>query len=606
MPDFGAPVADQIQTNPNQYLQTLGGLLGVQQQRQGLQLGQQQLEVGQGEVQQAQQKMQERELLQQAMASGKTPEGMSLRGPDGEIDPVAMAKFANTDLPLTGQAVTQSIIQTQHNRIQLNEAVRGLGQQYRNDVSGIVRSAIGTQEGPQQVSAALDAYAKQNPDAAGAISRAQSLLQHLTPGMPQAARDQALQHLAMEFQPAATTEATQTVQKTPFTGPGGTMEFYQTNPYAPGGVGVQGPAAELGYAPGLATGTDIAGNPYAFNTEQPGRTILVGHGGSVQPGLGGGVPLAPGQAPAPVQPQPAQPAGSQVSPAQQADRDAEARQLMQQEMQSQEQRLMQAQQSGNQAEVQAAQANIGALQRQIQSMGGAAGQQPQGGQPQAQQPSGYEPPTFQPGEQNIIHQNTQTIAQTRLQAANAQTELNVLDHIVSLAKTPGLYLGPGSADVGRLATAVSAIPGMQGAQQYASNYNELAKFMAQNAVRMGKQLGLEGSDSRIDLAMHQNPNAQIGPQAIIGIAEYQQALVRMGVAKADAMDNWLKQPGNTLANEQNFERVWRDNADPRLFEMYGQPSQADALKYAQNHITKGESKELAKKYQVLKSLGALQ
>ena len=594
MPDFGAPVADQIQSNPNQFLQTLGGLMGIAQQRQGLQLGQQQLDVGQSNVQQAQQQMQEREMLQQAMASGKTPDGMALRGPDGEIDPVALAKFANTDLPLTGQGVMQSIIQTQHNRIQLNDAVRGLGQQYRNDISGIVRSAIGTQEDPQQIGAALDAYGKQNPDASGAISRAQALIQHLAPGMPQGVRDQALQHLAMEFQPAATTAGQQQVQNETFTGPGGTLEHYQTNQYAPGGPGVYGQAPTQGYAPSLALGTDAAGNPYALNTEHPGQTILVGHGGQL-PGLGGGAPLAPAQA-ATAAPA-AQGGAAQIPPSLQAQRDAEAARLMQGELAQQQQRLQQATQSGNAQAAEQAKANIEALQVQLQKLAPQA--QPQGSQ------GGYAPPTLQMGEQNVIGQNTKTVNQNRLMAANAQTELNVLDHIVSLAQTPNLYLGPGSGDVAKLATAVSAIPGMSGAQQYASNYNELAKFMAQNAVRMGRQLGLDGSDARVDLAMHQNPNAQIGPQAIIGIAEYQQALVRMGVAKADAMDAWLKTPGNTLANEQEFEKLWRDNADPRLFEMNGQPNQADALKYAQTHITAGERKELAKKYQVLKSLGAL-
>ncbi len=602
MPDFGgAPVADQIQTNPNQYVQTLGNLLGVAQQRQGLQLGQQQLEVGQGQVQQAQQQMAERELLQQAMASGKTPDGTPLRDADGGVDPVALAKFANTDLPLTGQHVMQSIIQTQHNRIQLNEAVRGLGQNYRNDISGIVRSAIGTQEGPQQITDAMSAYAKQNPDAAPAISRAQALLQNLTPGLPQAARDQALQNMAMELQPAATTENTQGINKIPVTGPGGVLEFYQTNPYAPGGVGIQGPPAQQGYSPSLGVTHDAAGNLIYYNNEAPGQAGLLGHGGNAQPGLGGGAPLSPDQ---PQSQSPAQPPGSQIPPALQAERDVEARRLMAQELQTQQANLASAK---TPQEAAAAQANIEALQNEMRTLGGGqGGSTPNAStQPEAPQGGGYQPPVLQMGQQSIIHQNTQTVNQTRLAAANAQTELNVLDHIVSLAQTPNLYLGPGSADVAKLATAVSAIPGMGGATKYATNYNELAKFMAQNAVRMGKQLGLDGSDARIDLAMHQNPNAQIGPQAIIGIAEYQQSLVRMGVAKADAMDNWLKQSGNSLANEQQFEKLWRDNADPRLFEMHGLPDQADALKYAQTHITKAEAKELAKKAQVLRSLGAL-
>lgn len=55
-PDFGAPVAANIQVpDPNKPLQTLSGLMGIQRQKQALQIGQQQLQVGEGDVQQAQQ-----------------------------------------------------------------------------------------------------------------------------------------------------------------------------------------------------------------------------------------------------------------------------------------------------------------------------------------------------------------------------------------------------------------------------------------------------------------------------------------------------------------------------------------------------------------------
>ncbi|WP_319640889.1 hypothetical protein [Ralstonia pickettii] len=62
----------------------------------------------------------------------------------------------------------QSIIKTLSDRVQLNNQVRGLGQDYRNDISGIVRSGIGGQN-PMQVADGLDAYAKQNPQAASSV-----------------------------------------------------------------------------------------------------------------------------------------------------------------------------------------------------------------------------------------------------------------------------------------------------------------------------------------------------------------------------------------------------------------------------------------------------
>lgn len=253
MPDFGAPVADQIQApNPTQGIQTLAGLMGIKQQ-------QQQLQVGQSNVQQAQQQMNERQLLQQAMATGKDPDGNSIKDPDGQIDPTAMANFANKYMPLTGQGVQQSIIATLNNRVKLNDAVRGLGQNYRNDISGIVRSMIGTNAGPQDLNNALNAYAKQNPDASQAISRVQSMIQGVSPNMPQATKDMALQHLAMEFQPASTTAQEQAPVMTGVTGPGGGYQPTQTNPLSAVPVGPVGPETAQGLP--LAQRQTLTANP---------------------------------------------------------------------------------------------------------------------------------------------------------------------------------------------------------------------------------------------------------------------------------------------------------------------------------------------------------
>lgn len=253
MADFGAPAVTPAQFDPNAGIRSLSNIMNLQRTQQALQSGslgiqqqQQNLNVGAANLQQEQQKMTERQLLQTAMQSGKDPDGNPIKGPDGQVDPGAMANFANKYMPLTGQGVQQSIIQTLHNRLQLNDAVRGLGQNYRNDLSGIVRSAIGTQQTPQQISAALDAYGKQNPEAAPAISRAQALINAAPASMPQAQRDQALQHLAMEFQPAGTTASEQAPQMGVTTGPGGGAQAYNTNPYSATPMGAVGPETAQG------------------------------------------------------------------------------------------------------------------------------------------------------------------------------------------------------------------------------------------------------------------------------------------------------------------------------------------------------------------------
>jgi len=274
MPDFGAPVADQITPpNPQQGLQSLSGILGIAQAQQSLQSGAQQLQVGQAQAQQQQQEMDERMTLQNALKTGKDPDGNSLLGADGQIDPIAMSKFAGRDLPLTGQAVTQHIIATQQNKLQLNDNVRTLGQNYRNDISGIIGAGIGAQD-PSVVSNGLDAYAQQNPQAAGVIANAKTMLQGINPSTPQPQRDMALKHVQMLMQPAATTAEQQQPQMGTTTGPGGGVQAIQTNPLSAVPMGAVGPETAQGIPLGersqLAT-NPTSGGPMVVNRSGNGQ-----------------------------------------------------------------------------------------------------------------------------------------------------------------------------------------------------------------------------------------------------------------------------------------------------------------------------------------------
>ena len=237
MPDFGRPVAAGIQT-PN-LMSSVSQVMNVAKVAQDL-------KIGQSNVQQAQQQMRERELLQSVMASGKTPDGSSIRGPNGEVDPSVMAKYANTYLPLTGQALLQNIIATQHNRIQLMDATRQLGQNTRSDLSGIVSSSIGMGSNPQKVGAALDAYGQQNPQAASVISRSKSLLANLGSNPSPDQMNKALLHLSRELQPEAQTASEQIPGGPNITGPNGGVQAVNRTPYSYIHMGAIGPEVQQG------------------------------------------------------------------------------------------------------------------------------------------------------------------------------------------------------------------------------------------------------------------------------------------------------------------------------------------------------------------------
>ena len=209
-------------------------------------------------------------------------------------------------------------------------------------------------------------------------------------------------------------------------------------------------------------------------------------------------------------------------------------------------------------------------------------------------------------DKTLFESNAANVVKNREDAKNAQINLNILNQIKQGASTPGLYLGPGSQYVANLATVAAQLPGMEGAAKYANNYNELVKYMAQNATMRGNQAGLSGSDARLDAAVHMNPNANPSDaRTAQNVAEYFSGIERMGLAKANAQDNWLNQPGNSTQNANNFESLWRNNADPRLFQI-GEMQDPNAAKaYIQKHINQSEIPTLQKKRQMLVNLGAL-
>jgi hypothetical protein len=239
MPDFGAPVADQIQgPNPNQPLQTLSGILGIANQ-------QQQLQVNTSAAQQAQQQMQERMLYQKALSTGTDPDGNSIKNPDGTLNYPAVSKFANKYLPITGQNVQQGIIQTLDNANTYHTNALKLTNDQRNAVSGVLASGIGEPDS-SGVGQRLDTLAQQNPDLAPFVKSAQQAVNAIPTGVTQDQRNQILRHAIQGLQPASTTANQQQPTIGTTTGPGGGVQAVQLNPLSSVPMGAVGPETAQG------------------------------------------------------------------------------------------------------------------------------------------------------------------------------------------------------------------------------------------------------------------------------------------------------------------------------------------------------------------------
>jgi len=582
MADFGQPVAQNVQ-NP---IQTMSQFLGMQQAQQNLQTGQiaqqqaqQNLQTGQLRQQQERQTTQQRQGIANIDWS-KYDDGTGTVSTDKMLSDTDLQKKAGDQFPDILQKAAMVRTQQLQNKKSLVDLNDGLRSQFgsmmgafRNDPDVIADNPAGRQKIAQGIA---QFGAAGGPDAQRVADIYAPVVTHAPPGKLQRGIE-AIQLQAMDASRQAAAQSPNYVNT------GASMK--NVNPQAAGGNLSGTPDIANSVAPGTHTFTGADGNLYAFNPQDPGRTILVGHGGglsgnSQQQNITGINSDTGSHASFP-----------RVTSTAQLEAIKDSIPLLQQELQT-------AQASGNQANIQAAQRQLSDAQSRLNA--GTPFSSPSKG---SSVHTSDVPPTMSVGEPGQVQANTDIVNANRKKAADANTQLDVLNKIGQLSSSPNLYLGPMSDNVAKLATAVSNLPGMEGAKQYANNYNELVKFMAQNAVRAGNAMGLGGSDARLDAATHMQPNAQMDQRTIRGVTEYMSGLVKMDLAKANAQDAWLQQPGHSLQNAHQFEQLWRNNADPRLFQMSSMTNQNDANAYAAAHVSKSELADLKKKHDVLAGLG---
>jgi hypothetical protein len=558
MPDFGAPVAQNIDTSPAKGFATLSGMMGLQRQQQELQSGALGIQRQQATLPAVQA---EAGLAQAKIAQTQAfAEAYSALSPEDQQNPARVIALQGQVAPLAPE-LGESVMKAHSAKVGLQAASMGLDVGQKAVLVGPLQGLTTDPGNPALVKSAsdiFDQWGQAHPEMAPNVGYAKELLQHVQTAQQQAlqltdpaAKAEALKkvsHLANAM--STTFQGGQQVQTQPQAATVSTGRTTMQGTVAPpvaGGAFTPTSQTSLEQPPGTITLQDPrTGNAYAFDPAHPEKTVLIGQGEAL----------------------PKKPANGAWPPAAVTE---EQRKVIQRELDAEKDPAARA-----------------SLQRELDRLGGSA------------------PPVMSVGEAGQVTANTGTVTATRQQAADAQTQHDILNRIQSLAATPGLYLGPGSKNLADLATAVAGLPGMEGAAKYANNYNELVKFMAQNVARQGQALGLSGSDARLNAAIHANPNADpMDSRTVQNVAQYMGGIVRMALAKADAMDNWLKQPGNSLQNEHNFEKLWRDNADPRLFQLAEMKDQGAALDYAKVHVRPSEQAALKKKHDVLQKLGAL-
>jgi hypothetical protein len=210
---------------------------------------------------------------------------------------------------------------------------------------------------------------------------------------------------------------------------------------------------------------------------------------------------------------------------------------------------------------------------------------------------------------DLAKANTQRYTNTINQAADSATRVNVYDNILNLSKQ-GVATGPGQAWKNSVRGYVANAPLLsmvsQGWRNDVSGFQELNKFLYQNAQRNWQAAGGTGTDSQLEAFTKSNPNDKMFPQALQMMAQWGKAGELALQGKANAMQTWKDQQSGNLANMDQFERTWRNAFDPMLFQLKTMdPAQQNTqIQNMKMRDPKGYA-ALVQKAQVLKQLGGL-
>lgn len=167
------------------------------------------------------------------------------------------------------------------------------------------------------------------------------------------------------------------------------------------------------------------------------------------------------------------------------------------------------------------------------------------------------------GEQNqAAYNNLQS------QASGAADRSNMLSAIEAYA-AGSTNFGPGwEKRMENLAAINSKLPsGFQFNSDSAANAQIVQKYASNLIQNYQKTMGGSGSDKQMEMVMHGTPGSEMYNKAILEVAPKLRGMEAAMLAKTDAADAWVAKHGNNTANFNQFETMWRQNYDPRIYQM---------------------------------------
>lgn len=286
MPDFGAPIAQEVNVSASKGVQTLSDLMGLQQKQIAIQTGQAIQQRAQAEAQGAQQQMATRQRITQATQSGVDDQGNSLRLPNGDLDPAKLVSFVTRIDPAYGPQIASNVIQAHSDRIAVQSAALGLDSKQRQTLQGPLQALAldPSDENLKTASDTINGWVAQHPEMKPVADSASRLLSHVQNAQDPKQRAKLANSLSAMFQPGQAVE-TQPAGATQVTG-----QEIQAGTVAP-------PVAGGGFTRSTGTPATIGPGEVERIEQDPvsGQAIIVRRGPSgtivsARPaaGLGGG------------------------------------------------------------------------------------------------------------------------------------------------------------------------------------------------------------------------------------------------------------------------------------------------------------------------------
>lgn len=188
-------------------------------------------------------------------------------------------------------------------------------------------------------------------------------------------------------------------------------------------------------------------------------------------------------------------------------------------------------------------------------------------------------------------------------AADVPNRIYALKQMQGIVSGPDAVLGPGSQAAAHLKGVLGTIGQSVGMQAPPSvdNYQEFSKWASQYSARSAQELGLSGSDARVNLAIHATPNGEMTKGALQMIIPQMIGIENAKQGYAQAANAWQQQRGpQTL---QQFRTAWNQVYDPRVYTMMAQGPQAFSAAVAK--MPKPQAAQLRQHYLALQQIGAL-